>query len=208
MLQFITGTHTFSVKQQVEMMLKAGCKWIEYHPDKSHKDEILSTAKEILPMCRNNDCILTISKWIDIASEANLDGVNLELCDSSASTARKELGEKAIIGVNIHTFDDMELLNLNDIDYIQLGEFSTTGIDSKKGDLLGFDDYRNFVLKCQDKGISTPIVAIGTIAFNDIEQLMNSGINGIAMCHTILMAQNPVDEAEKIISLLKSIKGK
>ena len=54
------------------------------------------------------------------------------------------------------------------------------------------------------EGINLPIVAIGGITLEDIPAIMQTGVTGIALSGTILRAENPVEETEKIIRQLKN----
>ena len=48
------------------------------------------------------------------------------------------------------------------------------------------------------EGIHLPIVAIGGITAEDIPELMLTGVTGIALSGTILRAEDPVKEMEKV----------
>ena len=51
------------------------------------------------------------------------------------------------------------------------------------------------------EGIDIPIIAIGGITLDDIPDLMQTGINGIAISSSILKAEDPVGEMRKMVTL-------
>ena len=59
----------------------------------------------------------------------------------------------------------------------------------------------------QSSGIKIPIVAIGGITESDIPNLMQTGINGIALSSSILNAQDPIEEMKRIIKITETWKN-
>ncbi|MCH5346870.1 MAG: thiamine phosphate synthase, partial [Muribaculaceae bacterium] len=51
-------------------------------------------------------------------------------------------------------------------------------------------------------GVDTPVVAIGGITEADVDPLMATGVNGIALSGTIINATSPVETTRAIISTL------
>ena len=47
-----------------------------------------------------------------------------------------------------------------------------------------------------------PIVAIGGITQDDIQHILNTGIDGIALSGTVLRADNPVEKMKEIINIV------
>ena len=55
----------------------------------------------------------------------------------------------------------------------------------------------------KEHGIGLPLVAIGGITCDDIPQLMEAGVTGIALSGSILRAENPVAEMRKVVEKLR-----
>ena len=53
----------------------------------------------------------------------------------------------------------------------------------------------------QQAVIQLPVVAIGGITYQDIPDIMRTGVNGIALSGTILQADYPVEETTRILSI-------
>ena len=50
------------------------------------------------------------------------------------------------------------------------------------------------------EGIDIPIVAIGGITLDDIPQIMQTGVTGIALSGAVLNADDPVEEMKRFVS--------
>ena len=54
----------------------------------------------------------------------------------------------------------------------------------------------------KEEGIGLPIVAIGGITAEDIPALMATGITGVALSGTVLRAENPIAEMQRLLALI------
>ena len=57
------------------------------------------------------------------------------------------------------------------------------------------------VRRMREEGITLPVVAIGGIGFDDITQIMSTGVNGIALSGSVLRAEDPASEMRRILAL-------
>lgn len=56
----------------------------------------------------------------------------------------------------------------------------------------------------REYGISLPLIAIGGIEYDDIEILLSTGVNGIALSSSVLNADDPVKEMRRIVELMNN----
>ena len=78
MLQFITNSAIPSVViDQAVAVMEGGCKWIQLRMKNSPREAVVSTARELKPLCAKYECILIIDDLVDVAKELQLDGVHL-----------------------------------------------------------------------------------------------------------------------------------
>jgi len=204
MLQFITNeSSTIDIEKQVQMVIEGGCHWIQLRIKNSSKEEVTGMAKKLQPICKDNECILVVEDWIEVAQELKLDGIHIDSLTTTADEARAKLGEEFIVGITASTFDDIEKIAKKDIDYISIGRFKEA--NSEKGASLGVQGYAQILGKCKLAGISNHIVAFGGITYDDISALMATGINGIAVSDAITSAKDPVAETKRMIDKLQTI---
>ena len=60
----------------------------------------------------------------------------------------------------------------------------------------------------KQRNIDIPIVAIGGIVDEDIQPILNTGINGIALSGCVINANNPVEKMKQIINNIYNINFK
>ncbi len=200
--QFITHYNDkYNYFQSAELALKGGCKWIQLRMKEASLEEIEVMALRIKPLCKEYNAIFLIDDHVEICKKVNADGVHLGKNDMNPAEARKILGNQFIIGGTCNTYDD--ILSIKDsVDYIGCGPFRFTTTKKNLSPTLGLDGYRNIVWNCRSNGINIPIVAIGGITVNDIADILQSGPNGIALSSTILNAEDPIKETEKIAKII------
>ncbi len=206
MLQFITHpSENMTILEEIENVVAGGCKWVQLRMKDAEKEEIKEVARKAKEICKKNDVILVIDDYVDIAKELELDGVHLGKNDMPVDEARKLLGEEFIIGATANTFEDIEALRHTDIDYIGLGPFRFTSTKKNLSPVIGIDGYAEIMRLKAESSINLPIVAIGGICYDDINNIMDTGISGIAVSGSLIKAKNMTEETRKMISLLESI---
>lgn len=206
MLQFITHpSENMTILEEIENVVTGGCKWVQLRMKDAEKEEIKEVARKVKEICKKNDVILVIDDYVDIAKELELDGVHLGKNDMPVDEARKLLGEEFIIGATANTFEDIEALRHTDIDYIGLGPFRFTSTKKNLSPVIGIDGYAEIMRRKAESSINLPIVAIGGICYDDINDIMDTGISGIAVSGSLINAKNMTEETRKMISLLESI---
>lgn len=206
MLQFITHpSENMTILEEIENVVAGGCKWVQLRMKDADKEEIKAVARKAKEICKKNDVILVIDDYADIAKELELDGVHLGKKDIPVDEARKLLGEEFIIGATANSFEDIEALRHTDIDYIGLGPFRFTSTKKNLSPVIGIEGYADIMRRKAESSINLPIVAIGGICYDDINDIMDTGINGIAVSGSLINAENMTEETKRMISLLESI---
>lgn len=194
------------------MALEGGCKWVQLRvksPDlitDEAKAEFMASLKamalEAQRMCREHGATFIIDDNVALVKEIGADGVHLGKKDMPISEARRILGKDFIIGGTANTFEDVKAHYEAGADYIGCGPFRFTTTKQGLSPILGLEGYRSIVSRMRAEGIDMPIVAIGGITKEDIPEIMQTGVTGIALSGTILNAENPVAETRRIIETI------
>ena len=199
-IQFITHeTETVGYVEGARMALEGGCRWIQLRMKDASDDEVREVAAEIQPMCKAHDAIFLLDDRVELAKELKADGVHLGKNDMPVDEARRVLGEEFIIGGTANTFDDIERLARQGADYIGCGPFRFTTTKKNLAPVIGIEGYRDIIGKMEAAGIDLPVVAIGGITADDIDDILATGVRGIAVSGTVLRAENPVAMMKQII---------
>ena len=200
-IQFITHQNDcIGYAEGAKMALEGGCKWIQLRMKDATDDEVRSVAAEIQPLCKQNEAIFLLDDRVELVRELHADGVHLGKNDMPVDEARRVLGEEFIIGGTANTFEDIERLASQGADYIGCGPFRFTTTKKNLAPVLGLEGYRDIIDNMRRAGIDIPVVAIGGITASDIDDILATGVKGIAVSGSVLTAENPVAMMRTLIN--------
>lgn len=206
MLQFISHyTDRYTYLDSIGMALQGGCRWIQLRMKDATDDEMRPTALEAQRMCRDMGATFIIDDHVELVRELHADGVHLGKKDMPIAEARALLGKDYIIGGTANTFDDIVAHHRDGADYIGCGPFRFTTTKKGLAPVLGLEGYRDITRRMREADITLPIVAIGGITANDIPDIMQTGVTGIALSGTVLRATDPVKEMSLVVSLVRGL---
>lgn len=207
MIQYISNSNAkYNHLQGIRLALAGGCRWIQLRMKDCADDEIIPVAKQVKELCREYGAKFVIDDNVEIAKLLDLDGVHLGKNDMPVAEARILLGENKIIGGTANTFEDVERIYRDGADYIGCGPFRFTTTKKRLAPILGLEGYRSITSRMKSAGIDIPMVAIGGIKAGDIKDIMQTGVDGIALSGSVLNAENPVEEMKRIIKICENEK--
>ncbi|MCD8291583.1 MAG: thiamine phosphate synthase [Prevotella sp.] len=203
MIQFISHfTNRYSYTDSIRLALDGGCRWIQLRMKDATTRQLYDTALVVVNLCHAVGAKLIIDDRLDVALAAKADGVHLGQNDLPVAKAREIAGSDFIIGGTANTFEQVMAHAEAGADYVGVGPFRFTSTKKGLAPVLGIDGYKNIMLQMMVHNINVPVIAIGGITINDIPQLMETGISGIALSGCILHADDPVGEMKNIINTL------
>ena len=208
MIQFITHTNErYDYIDGVLMALEGGFRCIKLRMKDASEEEILKTAKSTRKLCRQYDAVFILDDYVELVERTDADGVHLGKNDMPIDKARRLLGKDKIIGGTANTFEDVKRIYSAGADYIGCGPFRFTTTKKKLSPILGLDGYRRIIEQMNTYGINIPIIAIGGILLQDVSDIMQTRVSGVAVSGAILNANNddtPVTTMKRFINELKS----
>ena len=208
MIQFITHTNDrYDYLDGVQMALEGGCRWIQLRMKDASEEEVLKTAKSTRKLCRQYDAVFLLDDYVELVERSGADGVHLGKNDMPIDEARRLLGKDKIIGGTANTFEDVKRIYSAGADYIGCGPFRFTTTKKKLSPILGLDGYSHIIEQMTAYGINIPVIAIGGILLQDVSDIMQTGVSGVAISDAILNANNddnPVTTMKRFINKLKS----
>ena len=208
MIQFIThANERYDYIDGVRMALEGGCRWIQLRMKDASEEEVLKTAESTRKLCRQYDAVFLLDDYVELVERSGADGVHLGKNDMPIDEARCLLGKDKIIGGTANTFEDVKRIYSAGADYIGCGPFRFTTTKKKLSPILGLDGYRRIIKQMTAYGINIPVIAIGGILLQDVSDIMQTGVSGVAVSGAILNANNddkPVTTMKRFINELKS----
>lgn len=200
MIQFIshfTEQHTYL--DSIRLALEGGIKWVQLRMKDATEDEIISVGTEARKLCDQYGATFIIDDHVELVHKLKADGVHLGKNDMPIAEARNILGKDIIIGGTANTYEDIAAHYQATANYIGCGPFRFTTTKKGLSPTLGLEGYRSIMTKVKEAGINIPVVAIGGITAEDIPDIMQTGISGIALSGAILRAENPIEEINRIL---------
>lgn len=207
-LQYISQGSTAEEQiQNIKNVLEVGVKWIQLRMKKFPEEVVFETAKETQKLCYNAKATFIVNDYVSLARKINADGVHLGLSDTNAVHARAILGEDKIIGGTANTWNDILSRSRDRVDYIGLGPFAFTTTKDKLSPVLGINGYQLLMSKLKKNNIAIPVYAIGGIQINDISQLLETGIYGIAVSGLLSKNEDIKTNYDQIIKSISNVKN-
>ena len=204
MIQFISHYNDkYSYLDSIRLALAGGCKWVQLRMKDATDEEVRPVALEACRMCRDAGATFVIDDRVALAKEIGADGVHLGKNDMPIVEARRVLGGNFIIGGTVNTFADVKAQYEAGVDYVGCGPFRFTTTKKILSPVLGLDGYRQIVGNMKKEGIDIPIVAIGGITAADVDDIMDTGVTGIALSGTVLNAANPIEEMKRLLNIIE-----
>ena len=208
MIQFITHANDrYNYLDGVRIALEGGCRWIQLRMKDASEEEVLKTAESTRKLCRQYDAVFLLDDYVELVERTGADGVHLGKNDMPIDEARRLLGKDKIIGGTANTFEDVKRIYSAGADYIGCGPFRFTTTKKKLSPILGLDAYSRIIKQMNAYGINIPVIAIGGILLQDVSDIMQTGVSGVAVSGAILNANNddnPVTTMKRFINELKS----
>ncbi len=191
-LQFITSpADQISYQQQVESYVMGGGNWVQLRMKEESVEEIEAQARRIFAYCMEHGAAFILNDHVEIAARLGADGVHLGKNDMRPAEARELLGPTAIIGGTANTFEDVQRLVSQGVDYIGLGPYRFTSTKKNLSPVLGLEGYQAILKACDEAGITIPIVAIGGLGPDDFKGLFDAGCHGVALSSYITKKEQP-----------------
>ncbi len=166
--------------QNIHQALDNGCDWVQLRFKYTSAMELFTLAEAVKFLCEEYLATFIINDNVHLAQQLVSDGVHLGLTDMSIAEARQLLGNK-IIGGTANTFEDVLQRANENCDYIGLGPFQYSATKSNLSPILGIEGYSSILKKMEERNITVPVYAIGGITIGDVDDLMKTGIHGIAV---------------------------
>lgn len=205
MLQFITHpSNRYTLLDEARMVIEGGCRWIQLRMKDADDAEVERVARELIPLCRDNETFLIIDDRVELVEKLRVSGVHLGHDDMPPAKARELLGPHAIIGCTANTADDIIALRGLDVDYVGLGPFRNTTTKARLAPVLGTAGIARVMTDVRAAGITIPVVAIGGITPDDIPAVMAAGVNGVAVSGAIIGSPDPVAATALILEKLQN----
>jgi thiamine-phosphate pyrophosphorylase len=184
-----------SNEEVVREAIKGGAEIIQLREKNWGKDKIKKEAIKLNKICKENNVLFIVNDYIDIALEIGADGVHLGQSDMSISEARRICGDKLIIGLSTHSIEQAIKADKEDVNYITIGPIYKTRV---KDYTIGNNIIKEIINK-----INKPLIAIGGINKNNIDEVLKQGVKNVAVISAVVSADDIGKAASELVGKIK-----
>ncbi|WP_407309241.1 thiamine phosphate synthase [Desulfosporosinus sp. SB140] len=181
----------------VELAIQGGVTLVQLREKSISTREFLEIAYQVKEITSRYKIPLFINDRLDIALAVDADGLHIGQ-DDLPLTKAKELFPNKLIGVSASNLAEALLAAEQGADYLGVGAMYSTSTKSD-AKLVSLDE-----LELIKKSVSIPVVAIGGINQQNVQQIMDTRIDGVAIVSAILAQDDILQAAHDFQTLLKS----
>ena len=177
--------------------IAAGVRFFQYRSKSGSRRAVYETSLRLAPLANKSGALFFVNDHADIAAAVDADGVHLGQDDLPIEHARKVLGKKKLIGISTHSREQAVAAETAGADYIGFGPiFATTTKDA--GRVQGCAGVT--LIK---QTVSIPVIAIGGITHEKVQDVIRAGADGVAVIAAILSAPDIGRSARTMIERIE-----
>jgi thiamine-phosphate diphosphorylase/hydroxyethylthiazole kinase len=154
---------------------------------------------------------LLINDRVDVALAAGVEGVHIGQDDIDLASARRLLGQQAIIGVTANSEEEALTAARDGADYLGIGTVFATPTKDNTKSIIGTAGVRQILIKLAEEGLGhVRTVCIGGINHSNVQRVLyqtasaQKKLDGVAVVSAIIAAQDPQEAASSLSQLIRS----
>ena len=184
----------------VRSLIAGGASIIQLRAKNCEKEQILSWAHQLAPICKQAGVPFIVNDFIDIAVAVDADGVHLGQDDGPLSAAREALATGKIVGRSTHSPEQARAALAEGADYIGFGPlFPTPTKVGRPG--IGIE---NVATIQEEVGSQIPVFCIGGIKRDNLAKVQAAGAKRVVIVSDLLRAPDIEMATREVVSQLKS----
>lgn len=186
-LYLVTNRYQDSLEsflEKVETACRSGVTIIQLREKNLTTNQYYQLAKQVKEITDAYQVPLIIDDRLDVCLAVDAAGLHIGDDELPVSVARKVLGPEKILGVTAKTVKRALEAETSGADYLGTGAiFPTTTKENAPITLIS-------TLKTICQTVAIPVVAIGGLTSENIDQLIGTGIAGVAVVRDLMQAED------------------
>ena len=201
-LYLVTNRYQDSLEnfiEKVETACRSGVTIIQLREKNLTTNQYYQLAKQVKEITDTYQVPLIIDDRLDVCLAVDAAGLHIGDDELPVSVARKVLGPEKILGVTAKTVKRALEAETSGADYLGTGAiFPTTTKENAPITLIS-------TLKTICQTVAIPVVAIGGLTSENIDQLIGTGIAGVAVVRDLMQAEDIEAKAHAFLTKLDDI---
>lgn len=201
-LYLVTNRYQDSLEnflEKVETACRSGVTIIQLREKNLTTNQYYQLAKQVKEITDAYQVPLIIDDRLDVCLAVDAAGLHIGDDELPVSVARKVLGPEKILGVTAKTVKRALEAETSGADYLGTGAiFPTTTKENAPITLIS-------TLKTICQTVAIPVVAIGGLTSENIDQLAETGIAGVAVVRDLMQAEDIEAKTQAFLTKLDDI---
>ena len=201
-LYLVTNRYQDSVErflEKVETACRSGVTIVQLREKNLTTNQYYQLAKKVKEITDTYQVPLIIDDRLDICLAVDAAGLHIGDDELPVSVARQVLGPEKILGVTAKTVKRALEAEEGGADYLGTGAiFPTTTKENAPITLIS-------TLKTICQRVAIPVVAIGGLTSENIDQLIGTGIAGVAVVRDLMQAEDIEAKTQAFLTKLDDI---
>lgn len=201
-LYLVTNRYQDSVErflEKVETACRSGVTIVQLREKNLTTNQYYQLAKQVKEITDTYQVPLVIDDRLDICLAVDAAGLHIGDDELPVSIARQVLGPEKILGVTAKTVKRALEAEEGGANYLGTGAiFPTTTKENAPITLIS-------TLKTICQRVAIPVVAIGGLTSENIEQLIDTGIAGVAVVRDLMQAEDIEAKTQAFLTKLDGI---
>jgi len=186
-----------TVDEVVLMALRGGASCIQLREKEASTRDFVEQARRIKAIMAPFRASLIINDRIDVALAVGAHGVHIGQQDMPFEIARRLMGPRAIIGLSVETWEDVERAAALDVDYLGVSPVFETPTKTDTKGHWGLEGLRRIRAVTH-----RPLVAIGGLHAANAAEVIRAGADCIAVVSAICAAADPYQAALELTVII------
>ncbi len=177
--------HGRTIADDVAKAVQAGISVVQYREKNASREKKICEAGELRRLIPST-VLYIVNDDLALCRSVEADGLHVGQYDipRGLPALRQELGS-LVLGVSVHTVEEALAAIRAGADYISIGSIYQTRT-KQDARLLGLHTLRTIVREVHSRHPDYPIVAIGGITIDNIQEIRQTGVSSVAMISGIL----------------------
>lgn len=201
-LYLVTNRYQDSLKsflEKIETACRSGVTIVQLREKNLTTNQYYQLAKEVKEITDAYQVPLIIDDRLDVCLAVDAAGLHIGDDELPVSVARKVLGPEKILGVTAKTVKRALEAEEGGANYLGTGAiFPTTTKENAPITLIS-------TLKTICQRVAIPVVAIGGLTSENIDQLIGTGIAGVAVVRDLMQAEDIEAKTQAFLTKLDDI---
>ena len=201
-LYLVTNRYQDSVEsflEKIETACRSGVTIVQLREKNLTTNQYYQLAKQVKEITDAYQIPLIIDDRLDVCLAVDAAGLHIGDDELPVSVARQVLGPEKILGVTAKTVKRALEAEEGGADYLGTGAiFPTTTKENAPITLLS-------TLKTICQRVAIPVVAIGGLTSENIDQLIGTGIAGVAVVRDLMQAEDVEAKTQAFLTKLDDI---